>query len=306
MVNGDADLIEKIRKLRKAKNAVILAHYYQAAEVQAVADFTGDSLELSRKAYETDAQVVVVCGVDFVAENVSILNPGKTVLLPEKKADCPLATMITAARLKEKRKEYPGAMVVCYVRSPAEVKAESDICCTAANAVSIIEKFKEKDQIIFVPDQYLGDYVCTQTDREMILWPGYCPSHNKINPEDITALKERYAEAVVVVHPQCSPQVRAMADAVLSSAGIVRFARETSAREVIVGSEVGILHHLRKENPGKIFIAASEKAACGKMKLITLESVLWSLENLAYRVQVPENMRLKARLAIDRMMEEDH
>jgi quinolinate synthase len=302
MANDNSDLIERIQKLKQNKNAVILAHNYQPAEVQDIADFTGDSLELSQKAGESKAEVVVVCGVDFVAETVSLLNPGKIVLLPEKNADCPLAGMITAERLRDKKKEFPGVVVVCYLRSPAEVKAESDICCTADNAVAIIERLKNVDQILFVPDQYLGDYVCTETGREMILWPGYCPSHNKINAEDITALKEKYPQAAVVVHPQCTPQVRALADAVLSTAGIVRFARETSAEEVIVGSETGLIHRLRKENPGKTFFAASEKASCGKMKLITLESILWSLENMTHRVQVPEDIRLKAKLAIDRMI----
>jgi quinolinate synthase len=302
MENGDTYLAEKIQNLKKIRKAVILAHNYQPDEVQEIADYTGDTLELSQKAGESGAEVAVVCGVDFVAETVSILNPGIRVLLPEQKADCPLAGMITAERLREKKKEHPGAVVVCYLRSPAEVKSESDICCTSDNAVAIVKKLKDIEQIIFVPDQYLGDYVCTETGREMILWPGYCPSHNKINPEDITALKEKHPQASVVVHPQCTPQVRNLADAVLSTAGIVRFARETSVKEVIVGTETGIIHRLRKENPGKLFIPASERASCGKMKLITLESILWSLENLTHRVQVPEEIRIKAKLAIDRMI----
>jgi quinolinate synthase len=303
MENSNKELIGRIQNLKIKKNAIILAHNYQPGEVQDIADFTGDSLELSRKTAESDAQVVVVCGVDFVAETVSILNPGKTILLPEKKADCPLAGMITAERLREKKKEFPGAKVVCYLRSSAEVKAESDICCTADNAVAIVEKFEESGDIIFIPDQYLGDYVCTLTGREMILWPGYCPSHNKISSEDITRQKEQHPHARVVVHPQCTPQVRALADAVLSISGIVRFARETSGDEVIVGTETGILHRLQKENPGKIFIPASEKASCGKMKLITLEVILWSLENMTYRIQIPEDIRLKAKGSIDRMTE---
>jgi quinolinate synthase len=193
-------------------------------------------------------------------------------------------------------------VVVCYLRSPADVKAESDICCTADNAVRIIQNLKDIGQIIFVPDQYLGDYVCTQTGRDMLLWPGYCPSHFKISPEDIAGQKEKHPQARVVVHPQCTPQVRAMADAVLSTSGIIRFARQTGAGEVIVGTETGVLHRLRKENPGKIFLPASERAACGKMKLITLETILWSLENMTYRVLVPDDIRLKAKMAIDRML----
>jgi quinolinate synthase len=302
MDDSNAALIEKIQNLKKRKKAIILAHNYQLGEVQDIADFVGDSLELSWKAAETAAQVVVVCGVNFVAETVSILNPGKIVLLPEMQADCPLAGMITAGRLREKKKEFPGVVVVCYLRSPADVKAESDICCTADNAVRIIQNLKDIGQIIFVPDQYLGDYVCTQTGRDMLLWPGYCPSHFKISPEDIAGQKEKHPQARVVVHPQCTPQVRAMADAVLSTSGIIRFARQTGAGEVIVGTETGVLHRLRKENPGKIFLPASERAACGKMKLITLETILWSLENMTYRVLVPDDIRLKAKMAIDRML----
>lgn len=305
MDNSNTALIEKIENLKKKRNAVILAHNYQLGEVQDIADFVGDTLELSRKAAETEADVIVVCGVHFMAETVSILNPEKTVLLPELKAVCPLAEMITAERLREKKKDFPGAVVICYLKSPAEVKAESDICCTASNAAAIVKKMSSPaggpEQIIFVPDQYLGDDVCLQTDREMILWPGYCPSHFKINAEDISRLKNEHPQARVVVHPQCTPQVKAMADAVLNSAGIVEFARRSDAEEIIAGTETGLLHRLQKENPGKKFIPASELAVCGKMKLISLETVLWSLENMTYKIQVPEDIRLKARAAIDRM-----
>jgi quinolinate synthase len=303
MENSDALLIEKIEILKKRKNAIILAHNYQLGEVQDIADFVGDSLEVSRKGAETNADVLVVCGVHFVAETASILCPDKTVLLPELNAGCPMAGMITAERIREKKKESPGALVVCYLKSPAEVKAESDICCTSANAVSIVKKLTGVEQIMFVPDQYLGDYVCIQTGREMILWPGYCPSHVKILPEDISRQKWEHPQAKIVVHPQCTPQVKALADAVLSTAGIIGFARETGAEEIIIGTEIGILHRLRKENPGKRFIPASERAVCGKMKLITLESVLWSLESMTHKVKVSDRIRLKAKMSIDRMLD---
>ncbi len=303
MGNGNAALIEKIEKLKKQRNAVILAHRYQTGEVQDIADFVGDTLQLSLKAARTDAEVIVVCGVRFVAETVSILAPDKTVLIPNLNASCPMAEMITSERLKEKKKEFPGATVVCYIKSPAEVKAESDICCTSANAVSIVEKLRGAGQIIFVPDQYLGDYVCTQTGQEMELWPGYCPSHFKITIEDIEKLKAMHPQAKVVVHPDCTPQVRAIADLVLNTTAMLEFARQTDAEEVIIGAEVGLIHRLTKENPGKRFIAASERAVCGKMKLITLENILWSLENMTYQIKVPEDVRLKAKSAIDRMLE---
>jgi quinolinate synthase len=303
MGKSDTVLVDKIENLKKRKNALILAHNYQPAEIQDIADFVGDTLELARKASESDAEIILVCGVDFVAETVVLFCPGKTVLLPELNAGCPMAELITAERLREKKKENPGAKVVCYLKSPAEVKAESDICCTSETAVNIVESLNGTGQIIFVPDQYLGDYVCTQTGVEMVLWPGYCPSHFKITAEDIRKQKEAHPQAIIVVHPESTPQVRAMADAVLSTSEIIRFARQTQAAEIIVGTEVGLLHRLRKENPGKLFIAASDRAICGKMKLITLESVLWSLENLTYEVKIAEDIRVKAKKAIDRGME---
>ncbi len=214
-----------------------------------------------------------------------------------------MADMITAKRLREKRKEYPKATVVCYINSSAEVKAESDVCCTSANAVKIVGKLTDAEQILFVPDQYLGNYVATQTGRKMILWPGFCPTHVRIQPQDITRLRAEYPRAKVVVHPECRPEVIALADAVLSTGGIIRLARETEAEEIIVGTEIGILHRLKKENPGKKFIPASEQAVCPRMKLITLETVLWSLENMTHQVKVPERIRLRAKAAVDKMLE---
>jgi quinolinate synthase len=303
MEDRDTELIKRILSLKDRRNAIILSHNYQLGEIQDIADFVGDSLELSQEAAKTEADVIVFCGVHFMAETTSILCPDKTVLLPDMHAGCPMANMVTARRLREKKKEHPKATVVCYINSTAAVKAESDICCTSANAVRIIEKLDNAEEIIFVPDQYLGHYIITQTGKDMILWPGYCPTHMRIRPQEISKLKTEYPQARIVVHPECRPEVIALADAVLSTGGICRFSRETDAKEIIVGTEIGILHRLRKENPKKRFIAASEQVVCPRMKLITLETVLWSLENMANQVNVSERICLKAKAAVDKMLE---
>jgi len=302
MGNRDAELTEKILSLKKRRNAVFLAHNYQLGEVQDIADFVGDSLELSQKAAKTDANVIVFCGVHFMAETASILCPDKIVLLPDINAGCPMADMVTAERLKEKKQEFPNATVVCYINSSAEVKAESDVCCTSANAVKVIESLDRKE-ILFVPDQYLGHYISTKTGKKMMLWPGFCPTHLRIRPEDITRLKQEYPEAKVVVHPECRPEVITLADEVLSTGGICRYARREDITQMIVGTEIGIIHRLRKENPGKRFVPASEQAICPRMKLITLEKILWSLEEMTPQVKVPEGIRLKAKLAVDKMLQ---
>jgi quinolinate synthase len=301
MENRDAELAEKISALKKRKNAVILAHNYQLGEVQDIADFVGDSLDLSQRAAETDADVIVFCGVHFMAETASILCPDKVVLLPDRNAGCPMADMITAERLRAKKKEHPQAVVVCYINSSAEVKAESDVCCTSANAVRVVESLDARE-ILFVPDQYLGHYVSTKTDKKMILWPGFCPTHARIKPERIKELKREYPQARAVVHPECMPEVIALADEVLSTSGMCRYARRDDVREMIVGTEVGIIHRLQKENPGKRFIPISEQAICPNMKLITLEKVLWSLEDMGPEVKVPGEIRLKAKAAVDKML----
>ncbi len=295
------DLVNKILDLKRKRNAVIVAHNYQRAEVQDVADFVGDSLELSRKAAETDAQVIVFCGVHFMAETASILCPNKTVLLPDINAGCPMANMIAAADLVAKKHEYPDAAVVCYVNSSAQVKAESDICCTSANAVMVVEKVDSR-KVLFVPDQYLGHYVSTKTAKEMVLWPGYCPTHVKIQPEDIMELKRQHPNAKVIVHPECRPPVIALADEVLSTGGMCRFARSTDAEEIIVGTEVGILHRLIKENPAKKFFPASKSAVCPNMKLTTLEKILRSMQDMVFEITVPEAVRMRAKQAVDRML----
>ncbi len=301
MKHKDAVLLEKISALKKKRNAVILVHNYQRGEVQDIADFVGDSLELSRNAAKTTADVIVFCGVHFMAETASIVCPNKVVLLPDANAGCPMADMITPERLRAKKKEHPQAAVVCYVNSSAAVKAECDICCTSTNAVEVVESL-DAPEILFIPDQYLGHYVSTRTDRKMILWPGFCPTHMKIKPERIKELKREYPQARVVVHPECRPEVIALADEVSSTSGMCRYAQRAEVREMIVGTEVGIIHRLTKENPGKRFVPVSEQAICPNMKLITLEKVLWSLEEMSPEVKVPEEIRLKAIAAVDRML----
>ena len=295
-------LIEKILELKKRRNAVMLVHNYQLPEVQDIADFLGDSLGLSREAAKTDAEVIVFCGVDFMAETASIICPGKTVLLPDPTSGCPMARMITAEQLLALKREHPGAAVVCYVNSTADVKAESDMCCTSANSVEVVNSIPPGREIIFVPDKYLGSYTACRTGRKMILWDGYCITHVRITPEDIKRARRRHPEAMVVVHPECRSEVVMMADVVESTSGMVRFVSQSDAREFIIGTEVGILHRLRKGNPGKKFIAACESAVCQNMKRNTLEKVLWSLEEMEHKVEVPENIRRRARRAIDAMV----
>jgi len=305
MGNRDAELVEKISELKKRRNAVILAHNYQPGEVQDIADYVGDSLELSQRAAETDAGVIVFCGVQFMAETASILCPEKVVLLPDINAGCLLADTINAEQLRAKKKEHPQAVVVCYVNSPAEVKAESDICCTSANAVEVVESLDARE-ILFVPDRYLGHYVSTRTGKKMILWPGFCPTHVRIRPERIKELKREYPQARVVVHPECTPEVIDLADEVLGTGGMCRYAQRDEVREMVVGTELGIIHRLRKENPGKRFIPASEQAICPDMKLITPEKVLFSLEKMSPEVKVPQEIRLRAKAAVDKMLKTGH
>ena len=302
MAGNDTELINKILELKKKRQAVVLAHNYQLGEVQDIADFVGDSLELSQKAARTQAKVIVFCGVHFMAETASILCPDKVVLLPDINAGCPMANMITAEGLRQRKRELKDAAVVCYVNSTAEVKAESDICCTSANAVRVVESL-DNDQILFIPDKYLGHYISTKTRKKLFLWPGFCPTHARILPEHIIGLKKDYPQAKVVVHPECRPEVIALADEVLSTGGMCRYARRQDVSQMIVGTEIGIIHHLRKENPGKRFIPVSEQAICPNMKLITLEKILWSLEAMTPEVKVAEPVRLKAKAAVDRMLE---
>lgn len=296
-------LIEKIEQLKEERNAVILAHNYQPGEIQDLADFGGDSLGLSIKAAETDADVIVFCGVRFMAETAAILSPKKTVLLPDKHAGCPLADMITAEQLRQLKQEHPDALVVCYVNSSAEVKAESDYCCTSANAVEVVNSLPEDRPIIFVPDQHLGRFVAEKTGRDLMLWPGYCHVHVVITEEDIKNEKAKYPDAVVMVHPECTEPVKELSDQILSTGQMLKFAARSTAKRFIVGTEVGIIHALKRQSPDKEFFPATERAICPNMKLMTLEKIAWALEDMQYKVTVPQDIRIRAKKSLDRMVE---
>jgi len=296
-------LIEKINKLKVERNAVILAHNYQPPEIQTIADFTGDSLALSVRASKTDADIIVFCGVLFMAETAAVLSPKKTVLLPDKNAGCQMADMITAEQLRKLKNEKPDALVVTYVNSSAEVKAESDYCCTSANAVEIVRSLPEDKKIIFVPDQHLGRFASEQTQRHLILWPGYCASHIVITDDDIKNAKKKYPNAVVMAHPECSEPVKELSDEVLSTSQMLRFSKDSPAKEFVVATEVGMIHPLSVQRPDAVFIPASEKAVCSNMKKITLEKLLFSLQDLQYRIEIPQDIAAKAQKALDRMVE---
>jgi len=298
------ELIAAIEKLKKKRNAVILAHNYQIPEVQDIADFVGDSLGLSIEAAKTGADVIVFCGVHFMAETAKILSPEKTVLLPEEKAGCPMADMITAEDVKALKERHPGAAVLCYVNTSATVKAECDLCCTSANAVRMVrEVLKDEKEIIFVPDQYLASYVAAQTGRAIIPWQGFCPTHARILPENIADVKALHPEAEVLVHPECSPELIGLADHVASTEGMCRYAKEAGAVEFIVATERGSIHRMEKENPGKRFYPASRFALCPNMKYTTPEKILRALEDTTYEIRVPEEIAARARRCIDGMLD---
>jgi quinolinate synthase len=295
------DIAGRIEQLKKEKNAVIIAHNYQIGEVQDIADYIGDSLGLSQKAAEAAQEVIVFCGVHFMAETASILAPDKTVLIPDRKAGCPMADMITAAELREWKENYPGRKVVCYVNTTAEVKAECDICCTSSNALEVVESIAG-DEILFVPDKNLGAYVARHTKKKVIPWDGYCYVHKDILPQHITEKRTLYPGAEVWVHPECTPEVIDLADKVLSTGQMVKEAGETERKEVIIGTETGIIYRLKKENPGKNFYPARDSSICRNMKKIDLVKVLRSLEQMIYKVDVPHEIRQKARGAIEKMV----
>jgi quinolinate synthase len=296
-------IIEKIFELKKKNNAVILAHNYQRGEIQDVADFVGDSLGLSQQAAKTDADLIVFCGVHFMAETAALLSPDKTVIMPDEHAGCPMASMITARELRAKKKLYPNAKVVCYVNTTAAVKAESDICCTSSNAVKIVSSIPEDQEIIFVPDKSLGAYVSSCLDREMMYWEGYCPTHHRILAEQIVKMKSEHPEAEIVVHPECTPDVIALADHVASTTGILKYVNSSNSKEFAIGTEIGILHRMKKENPDKTFMPVTPLSDCPNMKLNTLEKLLWSLEDIQFVVTVPEEIAVVARKAIQRMLD---
>jgi len=295
------EIKEKIAELKKELSAVIVAHNYQRPEVQDIADFVGDSLELARQCVEVDAQTIVFCGVRFMAETAAILNPARTVLLSEGSAGCPLADMINVDDLRQWQQRYPRAAVVAYVNSSAEVKAESDICCTSANGVKVVESVPNND-ILFIPDQNLGHFISTQTKKNIILYPGFCYVHHRIKPEQVRMAKRLHPDAQVLVHPECRPEVVALADAALSTSGILGYAKASSHNSFIIGTEEGILHRLRQENPDKSFYLITNSQICTDMKKTTLETLARTMELRQNIVTVPEEIRLKAKQAVDRML----
>lgn len=306
-VRMPSDYLQTIKKeiltLKEEKNAIILAHNYVLGEVQNIADFCGDSLDLSQKANDIAESVVVFCGVKFMGETVKILSPKKTVLLPVKDAGCPMADMADSETVRELKSQHPNAIVICYVNSTADVKAESDICCTSSNAEKILKSIPTNKEVIFVPDKNLGANTARKVGRKIILWEGFCPTHVRILPEMLERRKQEYPDAVIMVHPECSPEVVYMADVVLSTGGMLKFARESSAKRIIVGTEIGLIHRLTKENPNKIFIPISEQAVCMNMKKINIEDVLTSLQNMQYEIILDDKLIEKARKPIVKMLE---
>ncbi|MDD5699405.1 MAG: quinolinate synthase NadA [Victivallaceae bacterium] len=302
MADHQSALIDRINQLRRTRNAIILAHNYVFGPVQDIADFVGDSLELSIKANNVREAVIVFCGVRFMAETAKILSPDKTVLLPVDGAGCPMADMVTAAALRNFKKRYPGAVTVCYVNSTAAVKAEVDICCTSANAEQIVRAIPRDRKIIFLPDRNLGANVANATGRKLILWEGHCPIHLRFTPEMIKRRRAEFAHAALIVHPECPPEVVALADVALSTGGMLKFARETEYREIIVGTELGIIYRLQQENPGKTFIPLSEQAICTNMKKTLLEDVLTSLETMRHQIELNSEIIARAAVPIRRMI----
>ncbi|MBQ5636282.1 MAG: quinolinate synthase NadA, partial [Selenomonadales bacterium] len=292
------NLVAEIKRLKQERNAVILAHIYQPAEIQDIADFIGDSLDLSRRAAETDADVIVFCGVHFMAETANILSPDKIVLLPDITAGCEMADMITAEELAKKRAENPDAVVVSYVNTTAAVKALTDICCTSANAVQIVESIPKDKDIIFAPDRNLGGYIARSTNRTMDLWDGCCPIHHALPVEEVLKAKEAHPNALVLAHPECRDEVLALADHINGTMGLVRFAEASDADEFIVVTVRGTLHQMNKRCPNKKFYLASEMLDCHNMSNNSLEKVKTALETLSPQVVVPEDVRVKAKACL--------
>ncbi|MDD5729344.1 MAG: quinolinate synthase NadA [Victivallales bacterium] len=296
------EIKDRIELLRRERNAIILAHNYTFGPVQDIADFVGDSLELSRKAADVREDVILFCGVRFMAETAKILAPEKTVLLPVADAGCPMAAMAAAEAVCALKKQHPGAVAVCYVNSTAEVKAEVDICCTSANAEKIVAAIPEDREIIFLPDGNLARNVAKATGRKLLLWPGYCPIHMRFTPEMVTRRRREFPEAALIVHPECPPEVVALADAALSTGGMLEFARKSRHKQFILGTESGIIHRLKQENPDKTFISFSEQAVCTDMKKVLLEDVLAALQNMRYRIELNAETIRRAEIPILRML----
>ncbi len=295
------ELRQEIKSLLKEKNAVLLAHNYMRDEVQEIADITGDSLALSIEAAKTSADVIVFCGVHFMAESASILSPDKTVLLPRLDAGCPMADMVTVEGLLEMKAKYPGVPVVTYVNSSAAVKAHSDICCTSANAVKVVHSLPE-NELIFTPDRNLGRFVAKFSPKTFHFWEGFCPTHERLKPEEVVRLKAEYPDAEFICHPECNPAVSSLADQACSTSRMYEYCKKSPAKTFIIGTEMGILYRLKKENPEKEFILASPSLICPNMKLISLEDILESLKTMAPVVKVPEEVRIPAKRALDRML----
>ena len=295
------DIIKEILRLADERDALILAHNYQRDEIQELAHITGDSLALSMEAARTDKSVIVFCGVHFMAESAAILAPEKTVLLPRLDAGCPMADMITAEGLREFKSKYPGVPVVTYVNSSAAVKAESDICCTSSNAVNVVASLADKE-VILAPDRNLGRYIADQVDKTCYFWDGYCPTHERFTVADVEAIKADYPDALFMAHPECPPEVLAQADHICSTSGMYTFASENPAKQFIVGTEAGILYRLRKENPDKEFILPTTRLICPNMKLTSIEDILECLQTMSPQVTVPEEVRIPAKVTLDRML----
>lgn len=295
------EIKKKIAELKEQRDAVIVAHNYQIDEIQEIADVIGDSLTLSKYCAESTKKVIVFCGVHFMAESAKILSPEKTVLLPEIDAGCPMADMITVEELREEKKKHPGAVVVCYINSSAEVKAESDICCTSSNAVDVVRSIKEKD-ILFVPDQNLANYVATKVpEKNIIAWPGYCITHHRIKLEDVKKVRELHKDAELLIHPECQKEILQEADFVGSTKQIIEYASNSKSKKFVIGTEMGILYKLKKDNPDKTFYLLSQGLICPNMKKNTLLSVYNALNEMKYQIDIDEDIRIKAKETLDRM-----
>jgi quinolinate synthase len=295
------EIKQEIRRMARERNALLLAHNYQRDEVQEIADITGDSLALSMEAARTDREVIVFCGVHFMAESASILAPDKIVLLPRLDAGCPMADMVTPEGLRRMKAEHPGATVVTYVNSSADVKAESDICCTSSNAVNVVRSV-ETEEVILVPDRNLGKYIAAHTDKTCHLWEGYCPTHDRLLVSDVRRAKDEHPDALFMAHPECPPEILEMADHICSTSGKYDYARKSPAKKFIVGTEAGILYRLRRENPDKEFFLPTSKLICPNMKLTSLEDILKSLQTMSPEITVPADIREKAKVTLDRML----
>lgn len=297
------ELIERIEVLKKQRNAVIVAHNYQNDEVQEIADIVGDSFALSRFCAYSAYDVIVFCGVHFMAESAKLLSPKKTVLLPEIDAGCPMADMVTAEALREAKLQHPDAAVVCYINSTAEVKAECDICCTSSNALKVIRSLKQKD-ILFVPDCNLGSYIAKQVpEKNIILWKGFCATHHRIKQEEVTKVRELHPDALLLVHPECRPEVVELADYVGSTKQIIEYASASDASKFIIGTEMGVLYKLKRDNPRKQFYLLSTGLVCPNMKKTTLKSVYEALRDMKHNIELDETIAEKARIPLDRMLQ---